>query len=260
MNKKILVGMIAFCLLLSISLASAEVYFWNEVKIRNDSNSVSHYGYFQFYDDIEALTGLDQILLDLKKTLYAGRHVDLILRGIVENMPFDTGNYTVDYCEWNITHIQMEYDNEGNLISSTEVLHEFIYITNVTNETTIHLELKNRDSLIYDLRCYYNDSNFLYDESILFGRVATFYQANKCNDCKEFTIEELSNEIERTDEILIEELTIYGVIQNVVGFNFQIWLIISWFIKILFLLVAVGLIFMSVYYFYRFLKDVESRI
>lgn len=253
-------AIISLVTLMALSV-NAEMYLWNEVKIREDVGAVSQYGYFQFYDDIEAISNLDQVLLDLKRSLYAGRTVDLTLYGVVEHMPYNTTNYTIDYCEFNVTHLKTNYDNEGNLISTNETTYGWLYTSNPTaNITTVYLELRNRDSVTYDMRCYYNDTDYLYDESILFGSVTTYLPANKCNDCEEYTLEELSNEIERTDDIIEEETAIYRIVQTLFDFDFQIWLIVSWLVKILAVVVAISLAFYGVYHLFLFLRDIEGQI
>jgi hypothetical protein len=82
----------------------------------------------------------------------------------------------------------------------------------------------------------------------------------ECEGCTQYTLEELSYQTEKSDEITANEVAMYDKIQIAVDWNFQIWLILSWIIKIAMVLVAVGLIFASVYYFYVFLRDIEKEI
>lgn len=245
--------------LFSLSV-NAEMTLWSNVIIDEDSSTVAHHSYYQYYDDIEELSRAGQLFVDLKRSLYAGRTNDVILWAIIENMSYDTGNYTVNYCEYNVTHIKTDYDNDGNLINTTSIDYGFVYSGTPTNTTYLFFQMKNRDSLITDLRCYYNDSDYLYDESILFARGGIYLPANKCNDCEEYTLEELSNAIERTDEIIADETGIYNTIQTLIGFIFQLWLAVFWLIKLVLLLTGVTLIFAGVYYLFLFLRDIERSI
>jgi hypothetical protein len=94
----------------------------------------------------------------------------------------------------------------------------------------------------------------------LVGQFDVFLPSYECKGCEEYTLEELSNQIEKNEEITLNELTIYENIQKAVDWNFTIWLIISWIIKIGFIIIAVGLIFVSVYYFYQFLQDIARNV
>jgi hypothetical protein len=92
------------------------------------------------------------------------------------------------------------------------------------------------------------------------GRVDTFFGSYACEDCEEYSLEELSNQIDRAEEITEDELEIYDIIQQIVSLNFRLWLIASWLTKIFFLLFTIGLIFAGVYYVYRFLNDIANKI
>lgn len=253
--------MIFLAVLLSVSVKS-EMVSWSSVAIHENTNSVSHHSYYQYYDDIEELSRGGQLIVDLKRSLLSGRTNNVIVWANIEPMPYVTANYTISYCEMNVSWMKTDYDNDGNLISTNETILGFTYSGGGINTTELYFELKNRDSLVTDVQCYYNTTNptYLYDESVLFGRSGIYIPANKCNDCEEFTLEQLSNEIERQDQIIAEETSIYVIIQKVIDFNFQIWLILSWLVKLLLLIVAVFLVFYAIYYLYVFLKDIHDKI
>lgn len=262
MRKQLMLMLIMFSLVTLFSISvSGEMTLWSNVIIDDNTDSVSQHSYYQYYDDIEALTTLDSALLDLKRSLLSGRTNDVYLWAIIEKMPYNTTNYTINYCEYNITHTQTDYDSNGNLIQINESTYGFVYSSLPSANTTyLFFRLKNRDSLVSDIRCYYNDSNYLYDENILFGRGGIYLPANKCGDCEEYTLEELSNEIDRTDEIIEQETSIYNIIQSVIDFNFTLWLIAYWLAIILFVMAGVTLIFGAMYYVYRLIKDIEENI
>jgi hypothetical protein len=177
-------------------------------------------------------------------------------------MPFVLANYTIDYCEFNVSRTITNYDNDGNLISVNETTYGYTYAGGGFNKTYLYFELKNRDSLVTDVQCYYNttDPSLLHSENILFGRSGIYIPANKCNDCEEFSLEELSNEIGRTDEIIQEETEIYEIIQKIIDYNYRIWLIVSWLIKLLLVIAGIFLIFSALFYLYHFLKDIHDKI
>ena len=241
-------------------LVSGEMVLWENVIIDNSANSVSHHAYYQYYDDIEELSRGGQLIVDLKRSLYAGRTNDVLVWANIEPMPYVTANYTINYCELNATHLMTDYDNSGNLISTNETTYGYIYSGTPANTTFLFFKMKNRDSLIIDARCYYNDSNYLYQDSILFARSGIYLPANKCNDCTQYTLEELSNEIDRQDQMIQQETSIYVIIQKVIDFNFKMWLIVLWLVKLLLVLIAIFFVFYGIYYLYKFLKDIHDKI
>lgn len=242
--------------------ASAEMTAWSSVGIHEETNSVTHHSYYQYYDDIEELSRGGQLFIDIKRSLLSGRTNNVIVWAIIEPMPYITPNYTITHCDFNISWTKTDYDNDGNLISTNETKLGFTYSSGGVNTTELYFPLKNRDSLVTDVECYYNTTNpaYLYNEGVLFGRSGIYIPANKCNDCEEFTLEQLSNEIERTDEIIQQETAIYVIIQKIIDYNYQIWLIASWLIKLMLLMGGIFLVFYGLYYLYYFLKDIHDKI
>jgi hypothetical protein len=96
-------------------------------------------------------------------------------------------------------------------------------------------------------------------DSILIGDYDTFFPAYACAGCEDKTIEEITNDAKNSQNIATEELTIYGVFQNVIKFNYQLWLILSWLLKILFLLIAVTFMFIGAYWVYVLIKSLGER-
>lgn len=261
MKNKLILGFGIVLILFMMVGVRGEMTLWSDIVIDEDNSAVAHHSYYQYYDDIEASDTFESIFIELKKSLLAGRTNNVYLWAIIEPMPYDAGNFTINYCDYNVTHIKNDYDNDGNLINVTEVDYGFTYPSLVSANTTyLYLKLKNRDSLVTDIRCFYNDSDYLYDQNFLGGRGGIYLPANKCGDCEEYTLEELSDEIERTDEIIIEKTRIYNLIQSVMDFNFQIWLYVYWIIKLTLFLAGIGLLFYGVYHLYLFIRDIERKI
>jgi hypothetical protein len=110
------------------------------------------------------------------------------------------------------------------------------------------------------MECHYTNSSTLYVENVLVGQYTTYFPAFECIGCTDYTIEELSNEIERTDEYIEDQTEIYGFIQGFLEINYKLWLIASWLVKIAFVIISISLVFLGIYYLYNLFKDVEKQI
>lgn len=256
-HKLLLTLFVIICLSFILTSVNAEVNFWEQTAINANDNSVSDHTYVQFYDDIY---DTNPLVLDLKKSLLSGRTVPVLISADVQAMPFVTANYTILYCNWTVLVTQNNYDSSGNLISASIGTISVLFQNNSANNTQMSFALKNRDSLVSDLKCFYDSGSHLFEENILFGDTAVYFPANKCNECTQYSIEELSNEVARIDETTTKETSIYNGIQTVISYNFQIWLIASWLIKIAFIFVGIGAIFLGVWWVYEYLREIEKQI
>lgn len=249
MRNKIILSLIAFFLVLSMILpVSAEVYLWNDV-LKNDT-TVNHHLYYWFDDTSENGIG-------------AGDSIPVTMNIVVQTLPYTMTYGVVDYCDFTyyFTHNQYEvflsYQKLVNVSTTTYTLH---YENQALNSTFITIDMVSRDSLIADMKCHYTDSRSLYEENALIGQITTHLPSFECKQCSKYTLEELSQATEKSENITANELAIYNNIQTAIDWNFQIWLIASWIFKILFVFIAVGLIFGGVYYFYMFIKNLGDEI
>lgn len=250
-----------FLVTLFSASVSAEMWYWNTININYDDQTTTQYGYYQFDDTSGQGVGRN-------------KPIEVIIWYEVEGLPYDlsSSNYSgyVDWCNLTITHLKNEYGTNfvawegfvgGEYINTTEDV-DSIYFENTTTFSNgqFFYDMKDKDGLTIAMECHYTDINSLYVENILFGRFTTYFGAYECDNCEEYSLEELSNSVERNDEIIAEQTEVYNKIQYVVDMNFNLWLIASWFVKIGFLILAVSLVFAGVYYLYVFFKDIEERI
>jgi hypothetical protein len=262
-TNKINLMLISFLVIASIiiPITSAEVSLWTDIYINHDTQTVSQYGYYQFDDTSARGVGRDKA-------------IEMILWYEVEGLPYDLsiGNYSgyVDWCNLTIRHDINEYGGTfysvlglegGNYINTTTETDNYYF----ENTTTIEFDqlyyfLKDKDSLTVDMKCHYTDPSSVFVESILFGRVNVILGAYECNDCEEYSFEQLSNEIDRSEQIISDQNEVYDKIQSVVAINFNIWLIVSWIIKIGLLFTAVTLVFGGIYWLYLLFKSIEDEI
>jgi len=261
-NKMMVLGLgIVFLLAFMSNMASAEVSLWTDIYINNDDQVVSQYGYYQFDDTSAKGVGRD-------------KSIEMILSYDVEGLPYDLtiGNYSgyVDWCNLTIRHDKNEYGGTfwsvlglegGNYLNTTTITDNYYFENTITNShDRLSYSLRDKDSLTIDMKCHYTDASSVFVESILFGRINAYLGAYECNDCEQYSLEQLSNEVSRNEQIIVDQTEVYNKIQSVVDINYSIWLILSWVLKIGLIFTAVTLIFSGIYWVYLLFKSIEDEI
>jgi hypothetical protein len=241
---------------------SAEISLWNNVLIDEDESVVKQHAFYTMEDTSSRGIG-------------ANKDTPIYVWYNVEALPYDLNSYNpnyngvIDWCNLTIRHYKHTYGTDffafsgsygGSLLNTTTETQSVYFANTSQTSDTILINLRDRDSLNIDMSCHYTDSNYLYVESVLIGGFTTYSSSFECDTCTQYSLEELSHQTEKEEEITLNEVAVYDNIQTMIDWNFQIWLIMSWIIKIGMVLVAVFLIFAGGYYFYVFLKDIANNI
>jgi hypothetical protein len=181
----------------------------------------------------------------------------------IQPLPYVLTGYggEVDWCSLVVRHFKNIYDSDGNRINTSIEYTNMNFSTNASSDYGyLDFDMRSDDTISGDIYCHYSNVSTLYVENVLVGRWTTFLPSFECKGCSDYTLEELSNEIERSDEIYIQQTQIYLRLQDFVELDFKVWLILKWIIYIAFLFVAIGLLLYSGYYFYSLIKRLESEI
>lgn len=235
---------IIFLLMVMLNFVNSEIYMWNEVSLDSEENITNLHGLYTLKD------------VDVA---FGNYEYDFELAYSTQDLPFNLTGGQVDYCNLTYAHYSNDYDSEGNFLNTT-ITTNSLYFSSGLNSGVVDIKMKRNDNLITDMRCHYTDGNYLYQDNILVGRYSMYVPSTECNRCTEFTLEELSNELERSQEVTERELEIYEIMGVIIGLNYRLWLIMSWIIKIFLLVVTFVLVFSGVYYLYKFLEDIARRI
>ena len=248
-----------FLLLISPLIAS-EMFLWNNVIVDKTDSVVKYHAYYWFDDTSARGIGKQK---DIPVTLYYE----------VEPLPYNLTNEgywgEVDWCNLTILSYHNVYGTSfsafegfegGELINTTTEFQSYYFSSSNLGFGQIVLNMRDKDSFVADMTCHYTDIRSLYIENILFGRFTTYIPSFECEGCSQYTLEELSNQIDSQEEITENELEIYNRFQTMIGWNFQIWIILSYILKIGFIFIAIGLIFSSGYYFYMLLKKIGEEM
>lgn len=248
MRKNILMislGMI-FLLTIMINFVSSEFYMWNEVTNLEEQNVTDLHGLYKLDDTTEGFN-------------WGNFEYDFTISYSTQDLPYNITTTSVDWCNLTIVHYANDYDNDGNYLNTT-ITENSLYFDSGLYSGEVDLVIKSADVVITDMKCHYTNSSSLYEDNILVGRYSAYFTSTQCSECSEFTLEELSNELDRADEITETELEIYEIVGTIIDLNYRLWLIASWIIKIFLLVVTFVLVFSGVYYLYQFMSDIARRI
>jgi hypothetical protein len=229
-----------------VSGVSAEIFLWNEVTTTESQNITRLHAFYKLEDTSEGFK-------------WRNRKVPVTFDYSTQNLPFALTYGVVDWCNLSIIHYENDYDSEGNYLNTTTSIQSYYFSAGI-NTGSVTIDMIDGDEVSADMVCHYTDTRSLYQDNILAGRFNTKVPSYECKGCEDFTLEELSDEIERSDEITESELKIYDVIGTIIDLNYRLWLIASWIIKLFMLVFAVGLLFGGVYYLYKFLEDIARKI
>lgn len=260
MNNKILSTIFAMIfLILFISQVSGDIWSWQDTVIDTDRSIVRHHAYYQIQD-----TSYVNILIQ--------KPVPVELVAGVDNLPYNISIYypqfpnaLVDWCNYTITWQKNEYDNtlgltDWRIVNTTlETTNTFFTNTNATNQVNQY-KLRARDGLVADMDCHYTNNETLFIENTYFGQISSYVPAYECEGCGDKTFEQLTQENLFLSQRIAEETAVYTKIQSLIDKNYQIWVILSWFVKIALIFLAVTLMFVGIYYFYLFFKSIGDKI
>jgi hypothetical protein len=255
MKNKIIILMTAIFLLISIASISGEEYLWNSVSLDYTDQTVNNHAFYWFDDTSETHAGMQK---DIPITFYY----------VVQQLPYNLTNGNVDWCNLTITHFRNIYgiffipftEISTSIINTTIETQNVYFTTAPVTSGQITINVRKSDTLNADMKCHYENVSDLYEDNILVGQITTYMPSFECNGCSQYDFEQLTYETENAESITQNQLEIYDRVQTVIDWDFQIWLILSWVIKIAFLLLAVGLIFLGVYFFYQFLRKLSENI
>lgn len=234
-------------LLLVVPFLSSEVNLFNNVIIDNSTSTVAHIMSYSFDDTSATNIGYSKA-------------VPIYVYMTVQPLPYNLSDYgfygSVDWCNYTSYHFTNRYNIQGESLNSTTEIENIFFENTPVNSTFFKYEMYARDTVIASIKCHYTDNRDLYADSILFGRLTTFLPSFECKGCEKYSLEELSNQIEANEQMTENELNVYSNIQKIVQWNYKLWLIASWFIKIGLIVISVLFIFAGVFYIYAFLKGI----
>lgn len=250
MKKNILLLIFALCL---IPMVHAEISLWDYTGIKSNESIVYYHAFYSIDDTSNAL-------------LTTTKPIDLFLRYTVEPLPYNLTaiypqypNAYVDWCNFTIAVSNNQFDpTTKNIINTTTTNYNYFFENTGLSFGTLQYQLRNKDSIVATMACHYTNPSTLFLENALFGRFSTYFPAFECTQCGEHDFEELTHANDNIEQRLTNETQIYTNIQNIVKINYQLWFYIIWFLKIALVLFSVSLIFIGVYYIYKFMTEVSK--
>lgn len=275
----ILIIFMLFIVLFNIQSVKAEIISTTDTTINNVSSTVTFHNYIQLEDASSYNPSImDYLVLVIPNTAQFFKSDDLILSKFtptpiilnyeVEPLPYNITNFThglfsnalVDWCNLTIKLQSNEYDRTSGFIKNTTTTTTNYYFQNTPLSTDrLTFNLYEKDSLISDMVCHYTDQNSLFIDSVLIGRVTTYFSAYQCKNC-DFNLEQATNYQETLSDSLNNEVSYIDTIQRVLTFYIKIIDIIYWLSIFISLLFVFYIIIYLARIYYSTLKEVAKNV
>ena len=257
-NKRLgsFIAIFLVAVILSIMPVLAEVTLWTSTIVNNQTQIVRYHAYYQISDT--SVTNVGKVVT-----------TPILLYYTVEPLPFNLTYGQVDWCNFTVIQFHNIYEARlgGNFergdyaLVNTSLITQSIYFSNSGfSSGVLQFDLLANDNIVADMDCHYTNVNSLFQDEVLIGRFTTFMPSYKCEDCTQYTLEELSDLTKQQANVTANSIAVYDNIQKIINYNFQIWVIFSWVVKIGFIILAVGLVFSVGYSMYKYLVELEKEI
>jgi len=240
--------------IICMGFVHSEIWLFTDTTIDNQTQTVDYHGYYQIDDTSPSVIS----------TVYP---IDINLRSTVEPLPYNITSFghpefpnaIVDWCNYTIVvaNNQFEFTNK-NVINTTYTTYNYYFTnTGVANATSFYFQLKQKDYIVADMICHYTDVNSLFIDNVLIGKFSVYFPSYECNQCANHDFEELSqaNQQSAIDNQTQQTLSIYSTVQNVIGWNYSIWIYVVWILKIGLVIGSLSLIFAGIIYIYKMFQS-----
>lgn len=226
---------LAVAFLLSLSLVYAELYQSQQIIIDKNTSTVYYQGYY-YVDDTNS------------NNISTGTPTNVLLYYTVTPLPY----YNATHC--NITIQKVTYSIIPNLTAYSTVYRNY-----GTSGSPVGSEdrysLYGRDQLKIESACHYNDITPYYTNNrypVMIGLLSSSYS---CNECLEYDYQTVVN-----SSLNYDAYANYDKFDIILRYDYQFWLILEWVVKIMFIFVGIGVLFLGAYYLYKFVKNIEESI
>ena len=224
------------------TLAHAEIFLWQDTAIDRENNIVNYHAFYQFED-----TSANNV----------GRHkkVPIEFRYGVQPLPFTLPSGSVDECNFTIYHYKHEYDSDGD-ITATETEASSIFFTTdpVAQSGSVVVDMLDLDQVVANMGCHYTTNQSLYEENVLVGTFATFMPSFECKGCTDTSLAEQTEEIDRQEDSIADNLSMYTIFFNIVQQVFLVYTYAFWLIRIGVFIAGLSVIFSLAFFIYHFIE------
>jgi hypothetical protein len=219
--------------------------YYQYVYPQNDSHTTTIYGWINYpYED--------RIVREQITDGYFYQFA--IMYSMYPKLWNDQSPNLIQYCQINIT--TQQYYSTLNGDSPTQIIQEYYQRVSDTdlNNQEFYISLSRGDTAYFKLDCYFTNSSMqsLNIPANLQVRTPTY----ECQQCKKYEWSKIQPTLYKADTLLQANTNNIEYIKKIIFINFEFLVIAYWFILILAVIFAVGLIFLAVYWVYIWLSKV----
>lgn len=243
MKKQLLLLSAIIISIFLVNLISAEIQYF-QIKEDKGNGTISNRmvlvyskGGFGIADDF--VLGNDPLETYIQYNIY------------VQTFNLQNPNFKINYCNFKI-------QTWKKLESSPTTVFEKNYTGSDSdiNKAQYFFQLYDGDEAIAQQTCHYESNNFT--ELSLPAEMQMVMPTSECKACQFYLWTKQEADISKTQVIGDNVVTISSYIQKLIVINFEIILALFWISLILLIFVAVGLIFVGVYWLFLYLNRIAK--
>jgi hypothetical protein len=264
MKKELIVLMFAFLLLINIVNVNAMIEYWQQKSDMGNGTIKNHLVVFYSKTPMQFSTTPKNTLLCNLFKIFCVSETGIIEDYVSGNNPYEVylwyniyvqkwnianPNYKVNRCDWNIRFW-------GHLENSTTTFinQSYTQADNDVMNAKYFMRLSDGDGMIATQICYFQNQN--YHELDIPAEMQLVTPSWECKACQFYEWSLLERDIEKAKSIGDNVVTISDYIKKLILLNFEILLALFWIFLILMIFVAIGLIFVGIYWLFLYLKNI----
>lgn len=240
-NKILLIGLI---LIFMLSLASARLTYW---QTKNNYGNYTNNHVLLFYDKLADFPNTNQYADEISGNSPLEIAIDYEMYIKSWNQK---SSYNVSRCDFLINSIP-----SGS--SSQSLIANFTFTENDADLSNpkYFITLNDKDTAILDINCYFNNNITFLDMPMEMTIATPTWECKACQ-LYEWSVQEKA--VSKSKVMLNTNLEISDYIKKLFMINYEIVLSLFWLFLISMIFVAIGFIFLGIYWLYLYLLDIET--
>lgn len=166
--------------------------------------------------------------------------------------------YHIDYCQFWIRQTIIQRNTFGQIINSTQIT---TFKSTFTPENVSYfnlqkfVQLKDGESALIDWDCYFPYGTTTSNIPVT---VEITSPTRECKACQYYEYSKIERDSAVAENVASNTASIFTYIKEFISLNFEVIIIFFWIFMLASLFIALGMIFIGIYWFYLFIKRLST--